>query len=65
MLHTEPPYNNYGTKILVARTEKIETRHLFSVERQRVALTNMTERQKSILTMSRFELDNFEKLSLT
>ena len=35
MLHTEPPYNNYGTKILVARTGKIETRHLFSVERQR------------------------------
>ena len=34
MLHTEPPYNNYGTKILVARTGKIETRHLFSVERQ-------------------------------
>ena len=37
-MHTEPPYNNYGTKILVARTRKIETGHLFSVERQRERL---------------------------
>ena len=36
MLHTEPPYSNYGTKILGVQTGRSETRHLFSVDGQRV-----------------------------
>ena len=35
MLHTEPPYSNYGTKIFGVQTGRIETRHLFSVDGQR------------------------------
>ena len=40
MLHTEPPYSNYGTKIFGVQTGRIETRHLFSVDGQRVMLVS-------------------------